>query len=172
MDLSIHTYTHIIVYYALGWFIHILCKVFCFYAGLGPFFLGVCAGCLLLSRLCLENQSLAAMRGLLSAVTSLGEDRLSVSQASAAAAHGLGSCGSRAQERRLKELRCIGLVALLNVGSSWTRDQTHVSCVGRQILYHWAREVLGSVLSLKLILVFLIWFCCTMLLLKVLFFLN
>ena len=23
-------------------------------------------------------------------------------------------------------------------GSSWPRDQTHVSCIGRQILYHWA----------------------------------
>ena len=22
-------------------------------------------------------------------------------------------------------------------GSSWTRDQTHVSCIGRRILYHW-----------------------------------
>ena len=24
------------------------------------------------------------------------------------------------------------------MGSSWTRDQTCVSCIGRQILYHWA----------------------------------
>ena len=23
-------------------------------------------------------------------------------------------------------------------GSSWTKDQTHVLCIGRQILYHWA----------------------------------
>ena len=29
--------------------------------------------------------------------------------------------------------------------SSWPRDQTWVSCIGRQILYHWAtREALGS----------------------------
>ena len=28
-----------------------------------------------------------------------------------------------------------GLGALWRVGSSWTRDQTHVSCTGRQILY-------------------------------------
>ena len=28
-------------------------------------------------------------------------------------------------------------------GSSWTRDQTHVSCIGRRVLYHWAtRETL------------------------------
>ena len=24
------------------------------------------------------------------------------------------------------------------MGSSWTRDQTHVPCISRQILYHWA----------------------------------
>ena len=29
-----------------------------------------------------------------------------------------------------------GLVALRHVGSSWTRDQTHVPCIGRQILNH------------------------------------
>ena len=29
------------------------------------------------------------------------------------------------------------------MGSSWTKDRTHVSCIGRQILYHWAaRETL------------------------------
>ena len=32
----------------------------------------------------------------------------------------------------------MGLVALQHVGSSWTRDLTHVSCIERQILYHWA----------------------------------
>ena len=31
-----------------------------------------------------------------------------------------------------------GLVAPWPVGSSWIRDQTYVSCIGRQILYHWA----------------------------------
>ena len=30
------------------------------------------------------------------------------------------------------------LVAPGHVGSSWIRGQTRVSCVGRQILYHWA----------------------------------
>ena len=35
------------------------------------------------------------------------------------------------------------LVAPRHVGSSWIRDQTCVSCFGRQILYHWAtREAL------------------------------
>ena len=29
-----------------------------------------------------------------------------------------------------------GLVAPPHVGSSWTRDGTHVSCIGRQVLHH------------------------------------
>ena len=32
----------------------------------------------------------------------------------------------------------MGLVALWHVGSSQTKDRTHVSHIGRQILYHWA----------------------------------
>ena len=36
----------------------------------------------------------------------------------------------------------MGLVAPQHVGSSWTRDQTHVSCIGRQILIDYTtREV-------------------------------
>ena len=35
-------------------------------------------------------------------------------------------------------LRCTGLIALEHVETSQTRDQTQVSCIGRQILYHWA----------------------------------
>ena len=36
----------------------------------------------------------------------------------------------------------MGLVAPQHVESSWTRDQTHVSCIGRQILiYYTTREV-------------------------------
>ena len=42
----------------------------------------------------------------------------------------------------------MGLVALWHVGSSWIRDQTHVSCIGSQILYHWAaREAWHSLLK-------------------------
>lgn len=37
--------------------------------------------------------------------------------------------GSRA---RAQKLRCVGLVALWDAGSSWPRDQTHVPCIGRQ----------------------------------------
>ena len=40
-----------------------------------------------------------------------------------------------------------GLVALRHVGSSGTRNQTCVSCMSRQILYHWTTmEALVSVL--------------------------
>ena len=38
--------------------------------------------------------------------------------------------GSRAQAQQF------GSVAPLCVGSSWTRDGTHVSCIAMQILYH------------------------------------
>ena len=54
--------------------------------------------------------------------------------------------GSRAQAQ---QLWCTGLVALWHVGSSRTRDQTPVPCVGRQILNHCAtREVPGVVFFL------------------------
>ena len=42
--------------------------------------------------------------------------------------------GSRAQTQQLR----LGSVAPRHVGSSRTRDWTRVSCIGRQILYHWA----------------------------------
>ena len=35
----------------------------------------------------------------------------------------------------------MGLVALQHVGSSRTRDQTHVPCVGGRILNHWTTRV-------------------------------
>ena len=55
----------------------------------------------------------------------------------------MSSCHTRAQQ-----VWCTGLAALRQVESSWTRDQTCVSCVGRQILNHWAtREVLGPTLD-------------------------
>ena len=49
-----------------------------------------------------RGASLAVVRGLLIVATSpVGEHRLSGSQASTAAAHGLGSCGSQALEHGL-----------------------------------------------------------------------
>ena len=51
----------------------------------------------------------------------------------------LRSVDSRAQAQWLWHT---GLVALCHVASSWTRDQTHVPCVGRWILNQWTtREV-------------------------------
>ena len=42
----------------------------------------------------------------------------------------------------LQQLQCMGLVALQHVVSSRTRNRTHVSCIGSQILSHWTtREV-------------------------------
>ena len=54
----------------------------------------------------------------------------------------LGNMGSRARGPSrcctwAQELWCAGLVALQHVGSSWTRDRTCVSFIGRQILNHW-----------------------------------
>ena len=53
------------------------------------------------------------------------------------------SCGTWASHCcRAQALGCAGLAALWHVGSSQTRDQTCVLCIGRQILNHWiAREV-------------------------------
>ena len=45
---------------------------------------------------------------------------------------------------RISQARILGWVAIsFSRGSSWPRDQTCVSCIGRWILYHWAiREAL------------------------------
>ena len=47
----------------------------------------------------------------------------------------LGSTGSKVQAQHLWHM---GLVALQHEGSSQIRDWTHVSCIGRRILHHWA----------------------------------
>ena len=63
---------------------------------------------------------------------------------------GFSSCGMWAQY-----LWCTGLVTPRHVGSSgtrrsWTRDQTRVSCIGRQILHHCTtREVLENLLKME-----------------------
>ena len=57
---------------------------------------------------------------------------------------GFCNCSFLALERRLSScgmylvLVAWSLVAPWYVGSSWTRGQTCVSCIGRWILYHWA----------------------------------
>ena len=43
-----------------------------------------------------------------------------------------------------------GLVALRHVGSSWIREPTRVSCIGRRVLYYWAtREARSWLLFTK-----------------------
>ena len=59
-------------------------------------------------------------------------------------AYVLSSCGSLASENRLNSCGTRVPVTPQHVGSSWFRDRTCVSCIGRQILYHWAtREALN-----------------------------
>ena len=50
----------------------------------------------------------------------------------------------------------MGLVVLQHVGSSWTRDQACIFCVGRQILHHWATG--GSPLKNNFWWQFTMWF--------------
>ena len=47
-------------------------------------------------------------------------------------------CSSFSWAARAQSLQHTGLVAPWHVGSSWIRDGTCVSCMGKQILYHWA----------------------------------
>ena len=47
-------------------------------------------------------------------------------------------CGAQALDCWLSSLWYTGLVVLHHVGSSQIRDWTHVSCIGRWILCHWA----------------------------------
>ena len=42
----------------------------------------------------------------------------------------------------------MGLATLQHVGSSWTRDQTHVPCVDMWSLNHWATREVPEILSL------------------------
>ena len=54
------------------------------------------------------------------------------------------ACGLSIAVHGLRWLCHTGLVAPQHVESSQTRDRTHVSCIGRQILNHWTfREVLS-----------------------------
>ena len=57
----------------------------------------------------------------------------------------LWNTGSRVQAQQLWSM---GSVALRHVESSWTRDQTYVPCISRQILNHWTiRKVHPTPLS-------------------------
>ena len=66
------------------------------------------------------------------------EDRLWDMRASVVATCGLSSCSSWALEHRLSSCGSRALGALSHIASSQTKDQTHISFIGRRILYHWA----------------------------------
>jgi len=92
-------------------------------------FVGVCSP-VAVHMFLVAAASLVVERGL-QAVQVSGAGRVR----SVAVASGLSSCSSWAREHRLNSY----------LGSSWIRDWTRVSCIGRQILYHWAtREVLWA----------------------------
>ena len=70
-----------------------------------------------------------ALQGLLCGVQALG------AQASVVAAHGILGCGSVGPRMWVQKLWYMTTV-VLHVGSSWTRNQTHVLCISRKILKH------------------------------------
>ena len=77
------------------------------------------------------------VRLLLIKVAFLVEHRLYGMRASAVAACGLSSCGPWALEHRLNS--CDARAKLLCGMWDWSspiRDQTRISCIGRQILHH------------------------------------
>ena len=83
-----------------------------------------------------KGYSLAVVQGLLIAVASCCRPW-------ALGCAGFSHCSVQAQELRLKgsrvqilQLWCMGLVTPWSGGSSQIKDQTHVSCIGRQILYY------------------------------------
>ena len=63
---------------------------------------------------------------------------------------GFSRCGLWALERAGSVVVVYGLICPMVVESSWTRDWTHVPCIGRKILNHWpTREVHHKLLCLK-----------------------
>ena len=59
-------------------------------------------------------------------------------------------CGARAPDAQAQQLWLTGLVAPRHVGSSQTRAQTRVPCIGRQILNHCATREAPYFLFIKL----------------------
>ena len=95
-----------------------------------------CAGTLLLR--CLVAMSRGCSPGVLPG--------LLIAVASLVAEH-------RLQGTSLQQSRYTGLVAPLHAEASQTRDQTHVPCIGRQILNHWttrnSQQILNSTVLKK-----------------------
>ena len=82
--------------------------------------------------------------GPLSSCSELG--LLSANSCGAWGSHCLSCCGAQAPGLRLSGcgtwallLWRMGFVALWRVGSSWTRDQTRIPCIGSRIPHHWAK---------------------------------
>ena len=65
--------------------------------------------------------------------------------ASHCGARALGRAGFTSGSPQAGSLQHMGLVTLRHMGSSQTRDRTHVPCIGRPILNHWAtKEALSN----------------------------
>ena len=73
-------------------------------------------------------------------------DVFSCHEASVAAARGLSTWQFKGPRAQTQELRCMGVVALWHVGSSWTRDQTPDPCIGRQM-----GSLISTVLMLRVV---------------------
>jgi len=43
----------------------------------------------------------------------------------------------------------MGLVAPWHVGSSWTREQTCIPCIGRWILNHWTNREVEALVNVR-----------------------
>ena len=71
------------------------------------------------------------------AFSSCSEQGYSPCRAQASPRSGFSCWGARALGAQAQQLRRMGLAALRHVGSSQTRDWTHVPCISRQILNHW-----------------------------------
>ena len=54
----------------------------------------------------------------------------------------------------------MGLNTLQHAESSWIRDQTCVSCIGRWILYHWATKEVPNVFLLNDFYTYIFWSSC------------
>ena len=98
--------------------------------------LSLCCYAKAFSSCCEQGLLFVVVRGLLVVVASLvAEHELQTSRLKQLWGVGSGVVVPRLQ-RTAFLLWCVGFVAPQYVGSSQTRDRTHVPCIGRWILYH------------------------------------
>ena len=62
---------------------------------------------------------------------------------------GFSCCGARALGTKASVVVALSLVTPWHVGSSWTRDRTHVPCIGRWIINHCATREVPMLIMLK-----------------------